>query len=140
MKVFLTFIEKAPWKMLPFGGNTKGDEVEKKKSTGVLGNSNYAINHSRSLNALRVASAIRGSQGGEGRAWSILSACVQGKKSHLRGIIARNLFGLWERKIWNVSIKRESLFEIESDYPQSFVFDFQMLNLFAMLNFINWFY
>ena len=52
--------------MLPFGGNTKGDEVKKKKATGVLGNSNYAINHSRSLNSLRVAPAIRGTQGGGG--------------------------------------------------------------------------
>lgn len=48
--------------MLPFGGNIKGDEVKKKikKATGGLGNSNYAINHTGSLNSERVASTIKG--------------------------------------------------------------------------------
>lgn len=50
--------------MLPFGGNIKGDEVKKKKATGGLGNSNYAINHTGSLNSVRVASAIRETRGG----------------------------------------------------------------------------
>lgn len=98
---FLDIHWESTMKNVTYRGQHKRGWGKKEKATGGLGNSNYAINHTGSLNSERVASAIRETRGGEGLL-DPFCRCVQGKKSHPTGSISQESCSRCDKEIFGM--------------------------------------